>query len=180
MKYFYEVSTIFLGIVVSALAFHPGGPGSIPWLGKSSNKLFLLLPIAITKPSSLDQQPLKSLKLSPLKELLRENECQLQNYLLDIQVQFLYRICQFSFEARAIELLNVNPNAQNGLLTSGILFILIDIRPKVVFIWSIFIRAVINHMTCDNFVFSCALDHILKGQKSIFQHFTIDTVRTPS
>ena len=43
-----------------------------------------------------------------------------------------------------------------------------------VFIWSIFIRAVIGHMTCYNlnwpkikfwvhyFVFSCALDHILK------------------
>ena len=33
-------------------------------------------PVAITKPSSLDQQPLKSLKFSPLKELLREKECQ--------------------------------------------------------------------------------------------------------
>ena len=44
----------------------------------------------------------------------------------------------------------------------------------VVFIWSIFIRAIIDHMTCYNlnwpkikfwvhyFVFSCALDHILK------------------
>ena len=47
-------------------------------------------------------------------------------------------------------------------------------NPMVVFIWSIFIRAVINHMTCYDlnwpkirfsvyyFVFSCALDHILK------------------
>jgi hypothetical protein len=34
-------------------------------------------PVAITKLSSLDLQPLKSLKFSPLKELLREKECQL-------------------------------------------------------------------------------------------------------
>ena len=37
MKYFYTFLSIFLGIVVSALAFHAGGLGSIPWLGKSSN-----------------------------------------------------------------------------------------------------------------------------------------------
>jgi hypothetical protein len=43
MKYFYKFLTILLGIVVSALAFHAAGPGSIPRLGKSSNYLFLLL-----------------------------------------------------------------------------------------------------------------------------------------
>ena len=55
---------------------------------------------------------------------------------------------------------------------------------RVVFNWSVFIRAVIDHMICYNlnwpkvkllvhyFVFSCALDHILKRKKSIFQHFT--------
>ena len=37
MKYFHNFSSILLGIVVSALAFHAGGRGSIPWLGKSSN-----------------------------------------------------------------------------------------------------------------------------------------------
>jgi hypothetical protein len=37
MKYFSAVLTILLGIVVSALAFHAGGPGSIPLLDKSSN-----------------------------------------------------------------------------------------------------------------------------------------------
>ena len=36
MKYFYKFLTILLGIVVSALAFHAGGPGSIPRLGKTS------------------------------------------------------------------------------------------------------------------------------------------------
>ena len=36
MKYFYKSLSIFLGIVVSALAFHTGGRGSIPWLCKSS------------------------------------------------------------------------------------------------------------------------------------------------
>ena len=36
MKYFSKFLTILLGIVVSALAFHDGGPGSIPSLGKSS------------------------------------------------------------------------------------------------------------------------------------------------
>ena len=30
MKYFYRFLIIHLGIVVSALAFHVGGPGSIP------------------------------------------------------------------------------------------------------------------------------------------------------
>ena len=34
-------------------------------------------PVRITKPSSLDQQPLNSLKISPLKELLSKKECQL-------------------------------------------------------------------------------------------------------
>jgi hypothetical protein len=43
MKCFFKFLTILLGIVVSALAFHAGGLGSIPWLGKSSKKLFLLL-----------------------------------------------------------------------------------------------------------------------------------------
>ena len=50
----------------------------------------------------------------------------------------------------------------------------------VVFIWSIFIRTVIGHMTCYDlnwpkikfwvhyFVFSCDLDHILKSYKSIY------------
>ena len=37
MKYFYNFLTILLGIVVSALAFHAGGRGSIPRLSKSSN-----------------------------------------------------------------------------------------------------------------------------------------------
>ena len=32
MKYFYNFSTTLLGIGVSALAFYPGGPDSIPWL----------------------------------------------------------------------------------------------------------------------------------------------------
>ena len=36
-KYFFPIITILLGIVVSALAFHAEGPGSIPQLGKSSN-----------------------------------------------------------------------------------------------------------------------------------------------
>jgi hypothetical protein len=35
--FLYIYSSILLGIVVSALAFHAGGPGSIPRLGKSSN-----------------------------------------------------------------------------------------------------------------------------------------------
>jgi hypothetical protein len=35
MKYFFTVLTILLGIVVSALAFHAGGTGSIPRLGRS-------------------------------------------------------------------------------------------------------------------------------------------------
>jgi hypothetical protein len=43
MKYFSKFLLILLGIVVSALAFHAGGLGSIPRLGKSSNQLFLLL-----------------------------------------------------------------------------------------------------------------------------------------
>ena len=34
---FLQFLTILLGMVVSALAFHVGGPGSIPWLVKSSN-----------------------------------------------------------------------------------------------------------------------------------------------
>jgi hypothetical protein len=37
MKYFSKSLLILLGIVVSALAFHAEGRGSIPWLGKSSN-----------------------------------------------------------------------------------------------------------------------------------------------
>ena len=43
MKYFHTFFSIPLGIVVSALAFHAGGPASIPRLSKSSNYLFLLL-----------------------------------------------------------------------------------------------------------------------------------------
>jgi hypothetical protein len=34
---FLQIITILLGLVVSALAFHGGGRGSIPRLGKSSN-----------------------------------------------------------------------------------------------------------------------------------------------
>ena len=45
MKYFYKFLTILLGIVVSALAFHGGGPGSISWLGKSSNQFLSCLKI---------------------------------------------------------------------------------------------------------------------------------------
>ena len=79
MKYFYKFLTILLGIVVSALAFHAGG--SIPRLGKIFKLTFSPFspspPDAITKPSSLYYQPLKSLIISPLKELLRGKECQL-------------------------------------------------------------------------------------------------------
>ena len=35
IKYFSKFLPILLGIVVSALTFHAGGPGLIPWLGKS-------------------------------------------------------------------------------------------------------------------------------------------------
>jgi hypothetical protein len=53
---FLKLSTIHLGIVVSALAFHAGGPGSIPL------QIFKLTfspsspspPVPITKPSSLN------------------------------------------------------------------------------------------------------------------------------
>ena len=37
MKYFYTFLSILLGIVVSALAFHAEGSGSIARLSKSSN-----------------------------------------------------------------------------------------------------------------------------------------------
>ena len=54
MKYFLNLLTILLGIVVSALAFHAGGLGSIPWPGKSSKLTFSPSshspPVAITKP----------------------------------------------------------------------------------------------------------------------------------
>jgi hypothetical protein len=53
IKHFFKVLTILLGIVVSALAFYAGGPGSIPGVGKSSNKLFLLL-LLLQSPSPLD------------------------------------------------------------------------------------------------------------------------------
>ena len=59
MKCFSQSFLIHLGRVVSDLAFHAGGPPSSP-----------SPTVAITK-------PLKSLKLSPLKALLREKECQL-------------------------------------------------------------------------------------------------------
>ena len=73
-----------------------------------------------------------------------------------------------------------------NLLDSSKMQNLIAFRVNMaIFIWSIFIRAVIDHMTCYNlnwpkinlwahyFVFSCALDHILK---CIFQYFTrLDT-----
>ena len=49
MKYFFTYLEILLGIVVSAVAFHAGSQGSIPQLGK----------------------------FSPMKELMREKECQL-------------------------------------------------------------------------------------------------------
>ena len=45
MKYFYKFLTNLLGIVVSALAFHAESQGSNSHLGKSSNQLFLLLPL---------------------------------------------------------------------------------------------------------------------------------------
>ena len=54
MKCFSQSFLIHLGRVVSDLAFHAGGPPSSP-----------SPTVAITK-------PLKSLKLSPLKALLRE------------------------------------------------------------------------------------------------------------
>jgi hypothetical protein len=54
MKYFYKFLIILFGIVVSALAFHAGGPGSISWLGKSFSPSSPSPPVAITKPSSLD------------------------------------------------------------------------------------------------------------------------------
>jgi hypothetical protein len=37
MKYFFKFISFLLGIVVSALAFHAGGRGLIPRLGKSSS-----------------------------------------------------------------------------------------------------------------------------------------------
>ena len=54
-----------------------------PGFNSLASKIFKLTfsspspPVAFTKSSSLDYQPLKSLKFSPLKELLREKECQL-------------------------------------------------------------------------------------------------------
>ena len=53
MKYFFKSLIIHLGIVVSALAFHAGDPGSIPWLGKSTFSP-PSSPVSIIKPSSLD------------------------------------------------------------------------------------------------------------------------------
>ena len=40
--------------------------------------------------------------------------------------------------------------------------IILSVQPMVVFIWSIFITAVIDHMTSYNLTWPCALDHILK------------------
>ena len=40
MKYFYKFLIILFGIVVSALAFHAEGPGSIPLLGKFQINFF--------------------------------------------------------------------------------------------------------------------------------------------
>ena len=88
MKCFLKFLSILLVIVVSAFTFQAVGPGSIPWLGKSSNYFFLVSPsppVAITKPFSLDFQPLKPLKFSPLKELLRDPFIWMNLYSLDLR-----------------------------------------------------------------------------------------------
>jgi hypothetical protein len=78
MKYFYELVSILLGIMVSALAFHAEGPGSIPQLGKLQINFFSFFSFCphqtfLNKLATFNNH----LKLSPLKKLLSQKGCQL-------------------------------------------------------------------------------------------------------
>ena len=70
MKYFCNDLKILLGIVVSALAFHAFNSPARQIFKSTFSPFSPSPPVAITKRCSLDYQPLKSLKFSPLNLVL--------------------------------------------------------------------------------------------------------------